>query len=78
MTTRNLTAVELDAFEDAMMAIPLYQRKQDAIVGAAQVRNTRPSFSSTRKGRAETLYGRKAEQANAAAEYAAYMASQGM
>lgn len=79
MTTRNLTAVELDAFEDAMMAIPSYQRKQDAIAGAAAVKNTRPSFSgSTRKGRAEMLYGRRAEQTNAAAEYAAYMASQGM
>lgn len=79
MTTRNLTAAELDSFEDAMMAIPPYQRKQDAIAGFAAVKNTRPTFNgSTRKGRSEMLYGRKAEQTNAAAEYAAWMASQGM
>lgn len=79
MTTRILTAAELDSFEDAMMAILPYQRKQDAVAGFVQVRNTRPTFTgSTRKGRAEMLYGRKAEQANAAAEYAAWMAGQGM
>lgn len=79
MTTRNLTAAEFDSFEDAMMAIPAYQRKQDAVAGFASVKNTRPTFNgSTRKGRAEMLYGRKAEQANAAAEYAAWMYSQGM
>ena len=79
MTTRILTAAELDSFEDAMMAIPAYQRKQDAVVGFSQVRNTRPTFTgSTRKGRAEMLYGRKADQANSVAEYAAWMASQGM
>lgn len=79
MTTRNLTAAEFDSFEDAMMAIPLHQRKQDAIAGFAAVKNTRPTFNgSTRNGRAEMLYGRKADQANAASEYAAWMASQGM
>lgn len=79
MTTRNLTAAEFDSFEDAMMAISPYQRKQDAIAGFASVKNTRPTFTgSTRKGRAEMLYGRKADQANAASEYAAWMASQGM
>lgn len=68
-----------DGFEDAMMAISPYQRKQDAISGFAQVRNSRPSFGgSTRRSRSEVLYGRRAEQASAAAEYAAYMASQGM
>ena len=79
MTTRTLTAADFDAFEDAMMAISPYQRKQEAIAGFASVKNTRPTFtSSTRKGRAEMLYGRKADQANAVSEYAAWMAFQGL
>ena len=79
MTTRNLTSAEFDSFEDAMMAIPLYQRKQEAVSGFAALKNTRPTFNgSTRKGRSAMLYGRKADQANAATEYAAWMASQGM
>ena len=80
MTTRNLTVgFDFDGFEDAMMAISPYQRKQDAVAGFAAVKNTRPTFNSSgHKGRSEMLYGRKSEQANAAAEYAAWMASQGM
>lgn len=79
MTTRILTSAEFDAFEDAMMAIPPYQRKQDAIAGFDAVKNVRPTFGgSTRRSRSDMLYGRKAEQASAAAEYAAYMASLGM
>jgi hypothetical protein len=78
MTTRNFN-FDFGGFEDAMMSISPYQRKQDAIEGFDRVRNARPSFGgSTRKGRAEMLYGRRAEQASAAADYAAYMASQGM
>lgn len=78
MTTRN-SGFDFDAFEDAMMAIPHYQRKADALEGFDRVRNTRPSFGNrtTRKGRAEMLYGRRSDTASAAAEYAAYMASQG-
>lgn len=77
MTTRILTATEFDSFEDAMMAISPYQRKQDAVEGFDRVRNTRPSFGG-RNAAHKSLYGRKAEQASAAAEYAAWMASQGM
>lgn len=78
MTTRN-SNFDVNGFEDAMMSIPRYELKVDALEGFYHVRNTRPSFGdcTTRKGRAEMLYGRRAETASAAAEYAAYMASQG-
>jgi hypothetical protein len=76
MTTCNF---DFDGFEDAMMAVSPYQRKQEAAIGFEKVRNSRPSLnSSTRRGRSDALYGRRAERASAAAEYAAYMASQGM
>lgn len=79
MTTRILTAADFDAFEDAMMAISPYQRKQEAAVGFDAVKNVRPTFGgSTRRSRSDMLYGRRADQASAAAEYAAYMASLGM
>ena len=75
MTTRN-SGFDFDAFEDAMMAIPPYQRKADALEGFDRVRNTRPSFGG-RNAAHKSLYGRRAETASFAAEYAAYMASQG-
>lgn len=72
MTTLNTANAAIDAFENAMMDLaPKFVRIEENNQCFDSVRNTRPDFGYTAKG-GNSRYSRKT---NAAADYAAYIAS---